>query len=314
MVAMEIAAGEDSVARIEPLLDSGDAVLRLAAARALIDRRSRPAVEALIEIVGDRKEELVWQADALLCLKTGHSVEPAAGETIGDAWQRWAAKELAGATLDQQLGKRRLDLSAGRNILEETFSRDADSLAKGYGRFFYEADNGGAAKVVDGKLRIDGNNREGDQRLAITSERLIGRERWPDQLEVRAQLAGEEGNNFGWHMGVSVGRVKTLFHPGLRGGGFRAETTDDHDYLFGNENMNFEPVTGVFHEIIIRVKKTKSGAEFDITMKGGNGGEHKKKFEVTDEQLGEFNRIGLERSGRTGADALFDSLSIRLGP
>ena len=317
VVALEVAGGPETAPRIAALLKSRDALIRLAAARALIDREPRRAVEALVALAAEDDQALAWQADALLQLKTGHRVELDADQTLGAAWKKWSAKELSTAKLDHRLGAQRLDLSAGRNTLEEDFGRDAASVAQGYGRFLYNADNGGPAKVAQGKLRIDGNHPEGDQRLYITSQRMIGRERWPDKLEVRVKLGGEAGNNFGWHMGVSVGNVKTLFHPGLAGGHFRAETTDKHFYLFRNEMMKFEPISDVMHEMIIRVTRTKKGADFDVTITGGKGVKegkpHKKKFSVTSEQLGDYNRIGLERSGRTGADALFGSISIRLG-
>ena len=260
------------------------------------------------------EDDVAWQADALLQMKTGHRLKLDDGRSLGDAWRDWAAQELATAKLDAVVGRRRHDLTAGRNRLEEAFTRAADSVTDGYGRFRYEADNGGPAKIADGVLRIDGGNPEGDQRLFITSQRLTGRDRWPDRLEVRARLGGTAGNNFGWHMGVSVGKVKVLFHPGLAGGAFRAETTDEHDYLFGNEAMSFEPVVGVMHQLQIRVTRKGDGAQFEATVTGGGGGKpHQKTFTVTAEQLGDYNRIGLERSGRTGGDALFDSITIRLG-
>ena len=297
------------------MLESDEPEIRLAAARALIDREPRRAVETLVEIAGEDAAHLAWKADALLEMKTGHRIQPDGKHSLGDAWKQWSLDHLAGAQLDQIVGAKRFDHSAGRNVLEESFARDAELLADGYGRFLYQADNGGAVKVAGGKLQIDGNNPEGDQRLYITAEQMIGRDRWPRELEVSAKLTGEPGNNFGWHMGISVGQVKVLFHPGLPGGGFRAETTDAHQYLFTNETMSFEPVCGVMHEMLIRVTETEAGAEFEVTVKGGNGGvPHRKRFSVSREQLGDYNRIGLERSGRTGGDALFDSVSIRLEP
>ena len=314
LVALEIAVGENAVERLTPLLESDHPRLRLAAARALIDRLPTPAVKALVEIAGMEGDELSWKADALLQMKTGHEIRLDGEQTLAGAWKQWAADELATADLRAPIGIARLDPRAGRSTLEETFARDLASLENGYGRFLYEADNGAPARVADGRLRLDGNNAEGDQRLYITSQRMIGSDRWPASLEIRTELQGEAGNNFGWHLGVSVGRVKTLFHPGLRGGAFRAETTDEHLNLFQNEDMSFEPVAGVTHEMIIRVKKTRTGADFHITVNGGKGGDpHEKKFSVSDQQLGDYDRIGLERSGRTGGDALFESLSIRLG-
>jgi hypothetical protein len=282
-----------------------------------LDREPVPAVTTLLELVQLSDQAVVWQADALLRLKTGQEVMTSGRQTLGEAWRAWADKHLAQTDLTRSTGAERLVLSAGRNVLEEMFSTDQASLEKGYASFLYAADNGGAAKVVDGKLRISGEGPEGDQRLYITSERMTGVDRWPDELEVRARLGGEEGNNFGWHVGVSVGQIKVIFHPGVGNGAFRAETTDEHDYIFGNEDLSFAPRTGVMHEMILRVSKTKSGAEFHVTVRDGDGAAGGKPFQrtfvVTDEQLGDYNRIGLERSGRAGAEAVFDAISIRLG-
>lgn len=93
------------------------------------------------------------------------------------------------AKLDVPLGRKSLDLSAGRHSLRETYSRQAKSLAKGYGSFLYEADNAGGASVADGKLLIDGDNDEGDRRVYIMSDRLIGRAEWPRKLAGCLQLA-----------------------------------------------------------------------------------------------------------------------------
>ena len=78
--------------------------------------------------------------------------------------------------------------------------------------------------------------------------------------------------------------------------------------------MGFTPATGVMHEIVIKVARTGAGADFEVNVVDGKGGKiHRKEFKASAEQHGAFDRIGLERSGRTGADALFDSVAIRLG-
>lgn len=314
IVALEIAAGEEAVQYVSPYLKNESALLRLAAARALADRQPQDAIAVLVELSGNKDDEVAWQADALLQLLAGKQIEPAEDHTLAQAWRTWRNEELPTAKLKNPLGAKRFDLSAGRNLLEESFARAAKNVADGYGRFIYEADNQGTASVADGRLLIDGENPEGDQRLYITSQRMIGRDAWPKNVQVRAKLGGKEGNNFGWHMGVSVGRVKVLFHPGLGGGAFRAETTDEHDYLFGNETMAFTPANDVIHELTIDVVRTETGADFEVALHDSAGDAmHRKKFSATAEQLGAFNRIGLERSGRTGAAAMFDSVSIRLG-
>lgn len=314
LVALEVATGAEHVDEIARRLTSEQPLLRLAAARALIDRRPRAAIETLIPLTGSEDPEVAWQADSLLQMQTGQLLELREEQTLQGAWKAWAENHLAAAQLDTILGARRLDLSAGRNQLEEKFARSQAALDSGYGRFQYTADNGGKAKVADGVLRIDGANPEGDQRLFITSQKMIGRDRWPDRLEVTARLAGENGNNYGWHLGISVGRIKTLFHPGVGQGEFRAETTDGHQSIFPNENMGFAVETGVTYEMKIHVTRTDKGADFEITVPDAKSDAvFRRRYHVTSEQLGDFNRIGLERSGRTGADALFDSITIRLG-
>jgi hypothetical protein len=313
IVALEQALGDQAVETITPYLHGESAVLRLAAARALADRRPRESVAALVELVADPDDRISWQADALLQMLAGKRMETSAEVTLAEAWRTWSEGELPTAALRVPLGQKRLDLTAGRNALHETFSRPAKSLAKGYGDFLYEADNGGGASVVDGRLLLHGDNDEGDQRLFITSQRMIGRRQWPRSLQVRAKLGGKEGNNVGWHVGVSIGRVKVLFHPGFRGGAFRAETTDTHEPLFPNEDLGFTPATGAMHEMRLQVNKTPRGARFQVTVHDGNSEtQFNRTFTATNAQLGAFNRIGLERSGRRGAAAMFDSLSIQL--
>jgi|GEM_PF-1835250 len=320
VVALEISAAatgpeaiEAAIGTIRPLLTDIEPVVRLAAARALLDRDPQAAVHSLVQLTSEDGLDIVWQADALLRLKTGEQIKPGATKTLGGAWKQWVNAQKPRLTLTRKVGEQRLDLTAGRTWLEETFMNDQALVAKGYGRFQYESDNQGQAKVSDGKLRIEGNQNEGDQRLFITSQQMIGRDRWTDELEIRVQLAGEIGNNYGWHIGVSVGRVKVLFHPGESKGYFRAETTDKHEQIIPNRDLSFAPAAGVMHEMILLVKKTNTGAEFEVTVNDGNGGPpYNTRFKVTADQLGDFSRIGLERSGRAGGDAVFDSISIRL--
>ncbi|MEQ8785452.1 MAG: hypothetical protein RIC55_04105 [Pirellulaceae bacterium] len=313
LVALELALGDEAVATIAPYLKDDSAVLRLAAARALADLRPRECIAALVELTAVQRDGIDWQADALLQMLSGKRMVVSSEATLAEAWRAWSQREAPTAALRIPLGRRRLDLTAGRHAHHETFSRPAKSLAKGYGDFQYEADNGGPASVVNGALLIDGDNDEGDQRLFVTAQRMIGRGQWPKGLEVRAKLGGKEGNNYGWHVGVSVGRVKVLFHPGLSGGAFRAETTDTHESLFTNEEMGFTPATGAMHAMLVKVSKTADGAEFKVTVSDAGGkSQFNRTFTATTAQLGDDNRIGLERSGRRGGDAVFDSVSIQV--
>ena len=204
--------------------------------------------------------------------------------------------------------------SQDNKSIEEDFSQDAESIVDGYGELEYTEDNGGPAKVVDGKLVIDGNNREGDQHLFITSQQLIDENQWTRKVEVRSMLGSRAAGNSGaWHLGIYVGNVKALFHPGVMGGAFRIETVDGHKALLGNTSMQFDPTDGALYEMAMSVVKTESGAFIKVTVRDpGSDSTFVQKLKVSNEDLGEFNRIGLIRSGRTGADAVFDSLNIEV--
>jgi hypothetical protein len=193
-----------------------------------------------------------------------------------------------------------------------TVAKDA---ATGYGRFAYETTTPGwKAEVKGGRLHLLGDHNEGDQRLVVTAEKAIGKRRWPDSLEVTARIGGTDAIAGAWHVGVSVGSVKVLFHPGYDGGAFRAETVNTHEEFFGNEDMGFTPAAGVLHQLTVKVRRTDGGYRFEVELKDANGGgTYRKTFEVSSKQVGDFDRVGLERSGRRGGDALFESISIRPG-
>src|SRR5204863_87015 len=75
------------------------------------------------------------------------------------------------------------------------------------------------AEVKDGRLYL---RDAGYQRLAVTARAVTGKDAWPDSLKVVARLGGTAGAAGTWYVGVSVGRVKVVFHPDKRGGAFRA--------------------------------------------------------------------------------------------
>jgi len=199
----------------------------------------------------------------------------------------------------------------GQKDFVETFADPSGDVTAGYRSFAYEDDRGGKALVKDGRLILRGHG-DGQQRLVVTARKAIGKDVWPDALEVTARLGGTAGGAWAWNVGVSVGRVKVLFHPGYRGGAFRAECPYPN-YIFNNEDMPFTPAPDVLYEMTVRVRRTDGGYRFEVTVTDAKGGgSHKKTFEVSEEQMGGYDRVGLERHG-TGGDALFGRLSIRPG-
>ncbi len=314
VVAFELISEADPSPLLTPHLQSPNARIRLAAARALIDRRPDPAIAALIPLAGHEDSAIALQADALLRLKTHPTIKSIDTVFSYDYWKAWAASRPDSPQPWPRIGHQRLDLFPGRLRRVEHFHHAVSPIREVYNWFSYSADNQGKASVQEGILHLHGDQSEGDQRLVTTAQKLMGRPTWPDQLEVLVRLGGANGNNFGWHPGVSVGNIKILFHPGVQGGAFRAETIDDHEYLLNNTDMGFEVKTDTMYDMSIHVTKRLSGAEFRVTIREpDSGNQFQKSFEVTDKQLGRYDRIGLQRSGRTGADALFDSLTVQLG-
>ena len=197
----------------------------------------------------------------------------------------------------------------------ENFSERKADVTNGYGAFAYQSTlSGTEASVADGRLRLRGNHEEGDQQLYLTAKKMTGRATWSKSMKIVVKLGGTAKDNVSWHVGVSVGRVKMLFHLGYDTGAFRVETVDTHEELFSNDDMGFTPATDVMHEMTIQVEKTERGARFAVAVLDGESKKrtYSKKFEVGQKQLGSYDRIGLERSGRRGGDALFDSVSIKL--
>jgi len=127
--------------------------------------------------------------------------------SVTEAWRGWGVENLKTARL-RKLGPERLDLSHGRRGLVELFTRDAADVTAGYGRFSHAATSECKASVVDGMLRLEEGAVESDQRLEITSQKLIGRNEWPPRLEVRAKMEGEQSGSGAWHVGLSVGNVR----------------------------------------------------------------------------------------------------------
>jgi HEAT repeat protein len=107
--ALERAAGAEAVAELAPLLGDKKEEARLAAARALLDRRPRPSIAALVNLLDAQNPSVVQQSAWLLEQLSGipRAADPPAefAATVVQ-WKAWAATDAAGHP--QPLGIKRL--------------------------------------------------------------------------------------------------------------------------------------------------------------------------------------------------------------
>lgn len=199
----------------------------------------------------------------------------------------------------------------------EWFGEPAPKLGKHYRHFQFEnsAERGG--RVEKGSLLFPGEGGiDADQRLILRSETWPGRAEFGEAFEVSARLGGEDENPVGWHLGISVGNIRALYHPGLQGGAFRFEEIDTNDALTPNVSLDFNPSTDGFQTMHLTVRRLPDGQvllEVDLREGGGKPGRFKQAITVPANKIGKLDRISLDRSGRNGGTARFKGLTVRLG-
>lgn len=239
-------------------------------------------------------------------------------EHIQQAGGQWSKSELIRQAVSSLLDERSPEKSEAKTarIFAEFFKQPTPSLKDGYRRFHFEADEGMSGLVSEGRLRMKGNHGgDGDQRLLLELRDLSGEAEITRPYQINVRLGGEQGGTGAYHVGISIGNVRALFHPGLQGGGFRIERVDDHEYLVPNKTMEFEPKAGLMHSMGIGVNPLPNGdVELKIVVSDGAGGKTFKHREILKaDVIGKIDKIGLDRSGRTGGDAMFDDLVISFG-
>ena len=112
-------------------------------------------------------------------------------------------------------------------VFYEWFGEDSGKLGEDYRQFSFSNSAGRPGKISDGRLGLGGNaGEDGDQRLILKSQEWPGGESFGDSFLVSAKLGGESKGAGAWHLGITVGRVRALYHPGMNGGSFRFEEID----------------------------------------------------------------------------------------
>ena len=113
-------------------------------------------------------------------------------------------------------------------VFAEFFQDKAADLEASYRDFIFDASPGLKGEVAEGTLKISGKGPiEGDQRMILSAGKICGRKLFPARFRIEVMLGGTRGGESAYHIGVSIGKVRALFHPGHATGGFRFENIDD---------------------------------------------------------------------------------------
>jgi len=201
-------------------------------------------------------------------------------------------------------------------LFYEWFGEGQAKLGKRYRVLTFEnsANRGGA--VVGGQVVFSGGGgQDGDQRLVLHSKKWPGEETFGEAFQVSAKLRGESKGMGAWHLGISIGRVRALYHPGLRGGSFRFERIDNHDYLGRTGSVGFTPGEEVPQWMSVKVRRlpdNKVSLEVVLEQGGKKEGRFETSIIVEADQIGELDEVSLDRSGRVGGSAYFDDFTVRI--
>lgn len=198
----------------------------------------------------------------------------------------------------------------------EWFGKGDEELRENYRQFRFENSSKRPGKVEGTRLIFAGKaGQDGDQRLVLKSKTWPGEIEFGDRFRVSVILGGEDISSGAWHMGITIGRIRTLFHPGMQGGSFRFERIDNRKHLSGTKGVGFEPLGDSRQRMSIDVTKMLDGdVRLDVLLeKLGEGGRtFQSSITVDAEDIGDLSEVSLDRSGRSGGKAYFRDFMISL--
>jgi hypothetical protein len=228
---------------------------------------------------------------------------------------RWAKEDLLRQAVASLLEERKNPEAAKPNakLFVEFFNKDAVSVSDGYQRLKFKTDVEVAGSIKNGMAQLTGtHNGDGDQQLLLHAKDLTGNEEFPDSFRIESKIGGGAEGVGSYHVGISVGNVRALFHPGYSNGAFRFEQISNNIPIVNNTNMGFTPPPGKLLLMSMDVKrKPNKDVEISVIITSDKQTFRSSKI-VKADAIGKLDRIGLDRSGRNGGDALFDDFILDL--
>lgn len=226
---------------------------------------------------------------------------------------RWNRQALVRRAIESLLHERKNPGIADPQgeLFVECFKTEKASLSDGYRRLGFKAPDGLIGSVSNGAARFRGNHAtEGDQRLILRARDFSRKQEFPDTFRIESKIGGAAGGQGTYHVGISIGNVRALFHPGYPGGAFRFERVDNNVMLVQNTNMGFNPPVDQLLLMSIEVKRLAEGnVSLDVTVNSA-GHQFQKSAIIKAADIGKLETIGLDRSGRSGGDGLFDDFIV----
>jgi hypothetical protein len=197
-----------------------------------------------------------------------------------------------------------------RKIYCQWFDQSVQDLSSGYGKLRFFGADPSESEVLNGVLRLahKGNQDEQDQRLLLHAKDLTDKKEWPQSFQLEVKVGGGADGSGTYHVGVSIGNIRALYHPGYRGGAFRLQQVSDEKVIIPNQEMGFDPSTTKLQIMKIKVSHMNTDTvELNISIIDGENS-YRTAHVLKKSEIGKIETIGLDRSGRAGGDALFDDL------
>lgn len=207
------------------------------------------------------------------------------------------------------------DKSTGGQFYE-WFGTKSDDCSKGYRQLVYNGPKNVKPFIKNSQLVIPGNRPgEHDQRMILHAKTWPASEDPPNHINVSCLMGGTGEGAGNFHLGITIGKVKAVIHPGYAGGGFRFEQVGTAFKFTETINMGYTPAPDKMHRIKVTAQRLQnSKVQLSVLVNSPNNKPFKHSIDLDQKDIGAFNQISLDRSGRTGGNVFFDDLWIQIRP